>query len=210
MINSQRRFCYRITHIENLPLILQHGIITRLHPNVNVGYTEIGNPEIIDVRSQTQVRIPRYGTIGDYVPFYFTPRSMMLYNIITGFRHPVVPRRNQNEILVIRCVINDLSQLSRWFFTDGHASDMATNHFNDLNMLNNIDWNCIQNSNFSKSDGDYDRPRRYQAEFLVYREVPVRAIESLHVASEDAANYAMNHVANNLNLAVHISREYFF
>ncbi|RDB05755.1 DUF4433 domain-containing protein [Runella aurantiaca] len=167
---------------------------------------------MIDVRSIASVRIEGYGKIGEYVPFYFTPKSMMLFNIVTGYQAPLVPKRSKSEILVIRCLIEELIKLPQWFFTDGQGNDMATNHYNDLINLNSIDWESIQQSNFSKSDGDYDRPRRYQAEFLVRDEVPCRSIESFHVYNEEAAEYVntLLRVHNLDNLFVHIQPIYFF
>jgi hypothetical protein len=213
MLNKDRKYCYRITHIQNLPLILENGIVNKNHRDADGNYIEIGNPEIIDVRSTTPVRIDGYGMIGDYVPFYFTPKSMMLFNIITGYRAPVVPKRRQNEILVIRCLITDLTKLTKWFFTDGQANikDGSVKHYNNLSYLHEIDWESIQQSNFSKNDGDYDRPRRYQAEFLVNSKVPLKFIESLNVYNQNAADY-VNEVLNenNINLAVNIQPQYFF
>jgi hypothetical protein len=46
----------------------------------------IGNNEVIRKRAIKEVPIPPKGTLDDYVPFYFTPYSMMLYNIHTGYR----------------------------------------------------------------------------------------------------------------------------
>jgi len=48
-------------------------------------YRNIGNPDLIDKRSRRVVPIPPGGTLSDYVPFYFTPFSMMMYNIKTGY-----------------------------------------------------------------------------------------------------------------------------
>lgn len=211
MINKNKKYCYRITHIQNLPLILRHGILNKNHRDANGDYIDIGNPEIIDVRSTTPVKIDEYGMIGDYVPFYFTPKSMMLLNIITGYRAPVVPRRSRSEILVIRCLIDELTNLPQWFFTDGQGNDMATDHYHDLDELDTIDWEAIQKSNFKKNDGDYDRPRRYQAEFLVHERVPLESIESLNVYNQEAADYVNEQLTrNNINLAVHIQPKYFF
>jgi hypothetical protein len=211
IINQNKKFCYRITHIGNLPLILEQGIVTKHHPNANNAYINIGNPEIIDVRSTTPVKIEGYGFIGDYVPFYFTPKSIMLYNIITGYWHPKVPRRNRDEILVIRCLIENLAQLPQWFFTDGQGNDIASSHYKDLTDIDKIDWHCIQHSDFSKNDGDYDRPRRYQAEFLVQNVVPLSAIESLNVYNQAAATAVQAILKeNNINLAVNLLSQYFF
>lgn len=211
LINRHRRYCYRITHIQNLPLILQNGIVTKNHINASDEYIHIGNPEIIDVRSTAPVRIDGYGNIGDYVPFYFTPKSIMLYNIITGYWHPLVTKRNRYEILVIRCIIDNLAQLLWWFFTDGQGNDMASKHYNNIAQLDNIDWECIQQSSFSKSADDFDKPRRYQAEFLVHDYVPLKCIESLNVYDQNAATFVKNELhQSNINLAVKIKPKYFF
>ena len=45
----------------------------------------IGNPDLIDKRSRRVVPIPPGGTLSDYVPFYFTPFSIMMFNIKTGY-----------------------------------------------------------------------------------------------------------------------------
>lgn len=213
MINQHKKYCYRITHIQNLPLILQHGIVGKHHPLASNAFIAIGNPEIIDVRSITPVKIDGYGMIGDYVPFYFTPKSIMQYIIIKGHHAPLVPKRNPEELLVIRCLINELAKLPRWFFTNGQANikDGTVTHFNDLQHLGTIDWEAIQSSNFSKSDGDYDRPRRYQAEFLVHSQVPVTCIESLNVYNQAAKTYVQAQLTkNNITLPVNIQPLYFF
>ncbi len=212
LINQNRNYCYRITHIQNLPHILEKGIVAKNHPDASGDYLQIGNPEIIDVRSTAPVKLEGYGNIGDYVPFYFTPKSMMLYNIITGYRAPLVPKRQREEILVVRCLIDTLATHETWFFTDGQGNDAVTNHFNDLADLGQLDWASIQHSNFSKSDGDFDRARRYQAEFLVYQQVPIAHIESLNVYNQVAADHVKGLLAekNITNIAVNVQPLYFF
>ncbi len=213
VINGDKSFCYRITHIDNLSHILDHGILNKNHPKASDGYIQIGHPEIIDVRSTTPVRIHDHGNIGDYVPFYFTPKSVMLYNIQTGYYAPLVPMRRPEEILVIRCKMVDLAHYaSRWFFTDGQANDVASRHYNDLSQLDAIDWENIYACNFKKSDGNTDRARKYQAEFLVQHEVQVDWIESFCVYNENASK-KVNNLLNNTNfthISVHTHAQYYF
>lgn len=211
MVNQNRTFCYRITHRDNLEHILEHGLVNKNHVNADPNFMAIGNPEIIDVRSTTPVNIDDYGFIGSYVPFYFTPRSIMLFNIITGYYVPKVPRRTKEEIVIIRCLIEVLVDQQKWFFTNGQANDEETAHFVNLSRLDKIDWDCIQNSNFSKSDGDYDRQRRYQAEFLVYDSVPVSCIESVSVYSENMKLWAQKLINKaGKMIPVHVQKHYFF
>ena len=62
-----------------------------------------------------------------------------------------------------------------------------------------------------KNDGDYDRPRRYQAEFLVYKKVPLDAIESLNVYNQAAADYVNGILGeNDIEMVVNITSSYFF
>ena len=88
---------------------------------------------------------------------------------------------------------------------------MTAAHFNDLKYLNHIDWNCIQYGNFSKSDGDFDRQRRYQAEFLVHNFVPANCIESINVYNEKMKTRVAEQVNQaELEIPVHIHTPYFF
>lgn len=192
--------------------ILRDGICTKHHPNASKDFISIGNPEIIDVRDETMVRIDGYGNIGEYVPFYFTPKSMMLFNIITGFHKPIVKQYPKDEIIVVRCLIQDLSVTGKFFFTDGQANEKTmTKHYNDLKYLSNIDWDIIQQSDFKRTSIDTDKTRRYQAEFLMHEQVSVGNIESLHVYNEKAANFVKQEMAKtNALIPIHITKQYFF
>ncbi len=211
LINRDKNFCYRITHRDNLTHLLKYGMVNKHHKKASADFVAIGNLEIIDVRSSTEVNIDGYGNLGEYVPFYFTPRSIMLFNIISGYYAPKVPKRNKEEIVVIRCLTETLAKQPKWFFTDGQANDGESKHYNDLRYLETIDWDCIQQSIFSKSDGDYDRQRRYQAEFLVHQYIPVDCIESICVCNEAMQSWVNEKIKGaGLEIPTHIHKPYFF
>ena len=135
----------------------------------------------------------------------------MLYNIVTGYWHPEVPRRKPEEIIIMRCLIHDLAELE-YIFTDGQANAAFSRHFDDLQYLGQIDWDCIQKGDFSKSGDDVDRPRRYQAEFMVKDHIPQNYIESLFVVNtetkEKVDKVLQKHGINDL--PVQINRNYYF
>ena len=58
------------------------------------------DPELIKKRAGHGVPIPPGGTLSDYVPFYFTPLSPMLYNIQTGRNGTQRPSKDEIVILV--------------------------------------------------------------------------------------------------------------
>lgn len=73
---------YHITHVDNLPAIVRDRVLlsdaiiaARGGPNVTIGMSEIKRRRIEEItvscHSDTKV--------GDYVPFYFCPRSVMLF-----------------------------------------------------------------------------------------------------------------------------------
>lgn len=80
---------YRLTHIENIPHILQYGITHKDSINKNPDYKNIGDLSLIDTRSKKKVNIdngelnPTNGnlsiTLGDFIPFYLGAKMPMLY-----------------------------------------------------------------------------------------------------------------------------------
>jgi hypothetical protein len=120
LLNPQQSRIFKIVHRDNLPWILQHGIHCPGSTNVNKNYVNIGNLDIIDKRKTREVKDPPYGSLNDYVPFYFTPFSPMAYNINTGFSG--VRKRPNNEILILVSSIHLLQQNKiQFLFTDRHA-----------------------------------------------------------------------------------------
>lgn len=210
-INESKQYCYRIVHINNLPLILRDGLVSKNQVNYNENYVNIGNPSIIDFRASTEVKLPDYKTIGEYVSFYFTPKSIMLFNIQTGYQSPLVPKRHPSEIMVLRCEIKKLITLPKWFFTNGQANTFITEHFNDITYLNQVDWAIIINCDFSKKGDDTDKPRRYQAEFLVQNHVPLEYIDSIYVYNDEAKRTVDNILAQHkVQLLVEVDQNYYF
>ncbi|MEQ3648443.1 DUF4433 domain-containing protein [Hyphomonas sp.] len=162
---------FRIAHIDNVEMILRDGMKCR-NSGSSEDYKQIGNPELIDRRLHREVPCDPGGTLGDYVPFYFTPYSPMLYNISTGYG---VQRRENHEIVIFVSSLYKLAENGVPFvFTDRHAYLAYAEFTSDLNRLNDIDWVTLQNRDFTRSDPS--RFERYQAEALVHREVPVEAL----------------------------------
>jgi hypothetical protein len=90
-LNPQKALIFRITHRDNVAWILDHGLHCPRSPTHDPNYVQIGNPELIDKRFSHLVQHQVGGTLGDYVPFYFTPFSMMLLNIKTGYNGDADP-----------------------------------------------------------------------------------------------------------------------
>ena len=81
---------YHITHIDNLVSIIEAGCIEADGRRVGQGggQTSIGMTEIKRRRlHEIHVSCHPNTRVGEYVPFYFCPRSIMLYILYKG-NHP--------------------------------------------------------------------------------------------------------------------------
>lgn len=174
-LNPQKALIWRIVHRDNLPWILRNGLHSKNSPTQDPRYVVIGNTDLIDRRSHRAVPVAPNGMLSDYVPFYFTPFSPMLYNIYTG--RGGVPRRANEEICILVSSVHKVCDLGLDFvFTDRHAYPPLARYFNNATHLGQIDWPLLQARNFKRNPDDPEQIERYQAEALVHRHVPIAGL----------------------------------
>jgi hypothetical protein len=138
----------------------------------------LGNPELILKRTHRPVLIPPGGVLSDYIPFYFTPHSPMLYNIKTGYQG--ITRRPMSEVVIMVSSLPALAaQKVPFVFTDRHAYLQTASFLSDLAQLDRIPWDLLQSRDFKKDVYDPSKFERYQAEALVYRHLPVTALSGI-------------------------------
>lgn len=177
-LNREKALIFRITHIANVPWMLDHGLCCRNLAERDPNYVDIGNPELIEKRRHRVVPIPPGGALSDYIPFYFTPLSPMLLNIKTGYQG--ITRRPMSEIVILLASLPALAAKSIPFvFTDRHAYLQTTSFFSDLARLDRVPWGLLQNRDFKKDVYDPSKFERYQAEALVHRHLPVSALSGI-------------------------------
>jgi hypothetical protein len=175
-LTAGKAFIFRITHHQNLPWILRNGLHCQSSGIIDPDFVSIGNPELIEVRKRRVVAIAPGGTLADYIPFYFTPYTPMLYNIKTGYAG--IRQRRNEEIVVL---VSSLHELKRhgvaYVFTDRHAKLQTTTFFNDDSKLSGaVDFDLLQRGDFKRDPERPDKVERYQAEALAHQHVPVAAI----------------------------------
>jgi hypothetical protein len=178
---------YHITHVDNLPGIVSTGrILSDAEIQHRGGARQlIGLSEIKRRRSQ-ELEVPCHpGTkVGDYVPFYFCPRSIMLY-VIHRANHPGLEYRGgQDRILHLeadlRLVVDWADKNGvRWAFSLSNAGAYFTEFRRDLKDLSALDWDAIAATDFR----DPDVKERKQAEFLVHSCFPFDLVEKIGVYS---------------------------
>jgi hypothetical protein len=178
---------YHITHVDNLASLVADGMllsdaamIKRGGPKQAVGMSGIKRRRV----QELEIAAHPGTMVGDYVPFYFCPRSVMLY-VIHCANHPELTYRGgQGPIVHLEA---DLRRVIRWADENGvgwafslsNAGAYYTEFRANLSDLNELDWNAIAATNFRPSDVK----ERKQAEFLVHQSFPFCLFDRVGVQS---------------------------
>lgn len=174
-LNSDKALIFRITHIANVPWILDNGLHCKNANITDPSFVQIGNPELITKRATRDVPVPPGGSLSNYIPFYFTPFSMMMYNIVTGYGG--IGQFPNSDIVILISSLRSLEQSGvQVVFTDRHAYLKAACFFNSLDKLSEIDWEILQQRNFQRDPDDPEKTDRYQAEALIHKHLPVERL----------------------------------
>lgn len=174
-LTQEKALIFRITHIDNVPWLLSNGLHCKNAEKLDPDFVNIGKQELIIERSSRTVPIAPWGTLSDYIPFYFTPFSMMMYNIKTGYRG--IRRRENAEVVILVSSLRGLAEKGvAAIYTDRHAYLRAANFFSSLDDLDKIDWPLLRRRDFRHDVDDPEKTERYQAEALVYNHMPVECL----------------------------------
>lgn len=181
------KYAFRVVHINNIPHLMKYGFVHRSSPFADKQYVSIGDPVIIEKRVH-QLIIDQY-SIGDFIPFYFGPRSPMLYVIQHGYNG--VKQYDAEELVYCIIKIDDIINKNvNCIFTDGHALNYITKPYGKekLKELNNIiKYDDVYTGNWVNED-DRDLKRRKEAELLVLDELSSDFIRGFVVYNEKAYN----------------------
>jgi hypothetical protein len=178
---------YHFTDVMNLRGILDSAVV-RCH---RLAETEvnIGNESIKRNRTLIDVGCGPGGKVCDYVPFYFAPRSPMLYSIMRGNVEGVSSNQRRLVYLVSSTEAVYEAELP-CVFSDGNAGTFGLTRFNsDPEALStHVDWSVMTLTMWNNTAADPDRMRRRMAEFLVREEVPLNLIAEIGCTTPKLAN----------------------
>jgi ssDNA thymidine ADP-ribosyltransferase, DarT len=208
-LNSEKALIWRIVHRDNLPWILDHGLHCANCTPSSPGFVNIGNRDLIGRRRNRDVPIAPGGTLADYIPFYFTPFSVMMKNIQSGRG---VPKRSNDELVILVSSLPHIKELGFSFvFTNAHALPAWTHYYNDLADLNQIDWSLLQSRDFARDADDPKKVERYQAEALIHQHLPIGGILGI-ICYTDGLKQTLDAAiqVRKLTLPVYVRTEWYF
>ena len=177
---------YHITHVSNLVPITAQGellsdatIVAQGGSAVTIGMSTI---------KMRRLRLPVHchpgDKVGDYVPFYFCPRSVMLY-VIHRANHPDLSYRGgQGHIVHLEADLHEVVAWAsdanrRWAFSLSNAGAYYTQFRASLAELNQVNWQAVGATDFRSEEVKEGK----QAEFLVHGSFPWSLVSRVGVMS---------------------------
>ena len=175
---------YHICHVDRLPSIVTSGGLlsdAAVQQHTLAG-TMIGMSNIKQ-RRLTELQLASHPGlfVGQCVPFYFCPRSVMLY-LIHRQNAGLAYRGGQGPIVHLEADLQATvawaqQHRRRWAFTASNAGSRYFDDWADLAQLSNVDWNAVQARNWiGCKEGK-------QAEFLLEHSFPWGLVERIGVLS---------------------------
>jgi hypothetical protein len=176
---------YHIVHVDRLPSIIADGflwcdaeVMRRTPAGTAIGMRSIKERRLSELALASHPEL----YVGDCVPFYFCPRSVMLYLIRQG-NHPELEYRGGQDPIVhleanLRATVKWAEEAGRrWAFTSSNAGSYYFDDWCDLDRLGEIDWTAIHATQWSEcKEGK-------QAEFLVEQQFPWELVTRIGASS---------------------------
>lgn len=190
---------YHIAHVDRLPSIVAAGglLSDALVQAQALGGTMVGMNHIKQ-RRLTELQLASHPGlfVGACVPFYFCPRSVMLY-LIHRRNAELTYQGGQTPIIHLQADLGAVvawanARPARWAFTLSNAGSYFFEDRNDLARLGEINWTAVQATNWS---GGLKEGK--QAEFLLEQHFPWHLIERIGVQSAAVYGQVVNTLPAN-------------
>jgi hypothetical protein len=176
---------YHIVHVDRLPSIVADGclwcdaeVVRRTPPGTTIGMNHIKQRRLTELMLTSHPGL----YVGACVPFYFCPRSVMLYILSRGNNVQLTYSGGQGPIIHLEAdlyasVAWAEQHNQRWAFTLSNAGSYLFEDRCDLQQLEEIDWRAVHATQWQTCR------ERKQAEFLVEHSFPWQLVERISVYS---------------------------
>jgi len=179
---------YHICHVDRLASIIASGgllsdaaVAQATAPGTVIGMSHIKQRRLNELQLASHPGL----FVGQCVPFYFCPRSVMLY-LIHRQNADLAYKGGQGPIVHLEADLHATvnwanAQGLRWAFTLSNAGAYYFEDRADLGCLDEVDWDAVQ----ARDWRGYKEGK--QAEFLLERGFPWQLIERIGVLSQPIA-----------------------
>jgi hypothetical protein len=205
---------YHIVHVDKLASIAADGFLysDAVMAQRPANGTVIGMNNI-KARRMNELRLASHPAlfVGSCVPFYFCPRSVMLY-LIYRRNAELAYQGGQTPIVHLVADLHAVvawaqAHSQRWAFTLSNAGSYYFEDRSDLANLHEINWPAVQTSQWSGSPTKEQK----QAEFLVEQRFPWHLIEEIAVYDPPTGHHAVQAIAGAAHRpGVQIRRNWYY
>ena len=176
---------YHITHVRNLPQIVEAGVLWSDAKRINLGLDcDVVGMAKIKRRRLDEIEVACHpGTkVGEYVPFYFCPRSIMLYILDKGNHPDLDYHEGQRPIVHLQADLVTVVEWAkregrRWAFSDRNAGAYYVDFYSDVAQLDQVNWEAVATNQWREASVKEGK----QAEFLIHESFPWELVESVGV-----------------------------
>jgi hypothetical protein len=205
---------YHITHLRNLPQIVAAGGIWSDAERIARGLDcqIVGMSEIKRRRMEELEVYCHPGTkVGHYVPFYFCPRSIMLYILHRGNHPDINYHEGQQPILHLqadlRATVEWANQNAvRWAFSTVNAGARYASFYASLDKLDEVSWTAVAATDFRNAEIKDGK----QAEFLVHDWFPWELVEKIGVFNQNISDEVLKVLSAAHTPVVNIERGWYY
>lgn len=149
--------------------------------------------------------------VGQYVPFHFCPRSVMLY-LIHMQNHELTYKGGQGPIVHLEADLHSVIQWAegkghRWAFSLSNAGSYVVEFRNGIDQLNEVNWPAVSATDWRNSATKQGK----QAEFLIRDSFPWHLVDRIGVYSNAIAQRASQAIATaDHQPQIEILREWYY
>jgi len=203
---------YHIVHIDKLKSIIDDGylwcdeiIANNLSVGTTIGMDSIKHRRLTELTLSSHVGL----FVGQCVPFYFCPRSVMLYMMHKGNSSDLNYAGGQDAIVHLEIDLYQAIEWAnthnkRWAFTSSNAGSYYFEDTNNIDNINSLDWNTI-NSNYWSGSID-----KKQAEFLCEYSFPWDLVERIGVNTNGVYQQVQNILGSNNKPQLEIINSWYY
>jgi len=179
---------FHICHVDRLASIVAAGgllsdaaVVQAAVPGTVIGMNHIKQRRLQELRLNSHPGL----YVGQCVPFYFCPRSVMLF-LIHRQNADLAYMGGQGPIIHLEADLHATvtwanAQPRRWAFTLSNAGSRYFEDRSDLTRLGDVDWDAVAARNWSACR------EAKQAEFLLEHSFPWHLVERIGVLSQSIA-----------------------
>ncbi|MER2540963.1 MAG: DUF4433 domain-containing protein [Azonexus sp.] len=189
---------YHICHVDRLPSVVASGgllsdadIQQQALPGTVIGMNNIKQRRLNELTLASHPGLH----VGACVPFYFCPRSVMLF-LIYRQNPELTYRGGQGDIVHLEADLHATvtwanAHARRWAFSLSNAGSYYFEDRADLARLTEINWDAVQANNWQQCK------EAKQAEFLLENSFPWHLVERIGVSSRAVYGNVVNALPAN-------------